>query len=64
MVAGEVLERHGASEHHHVERELLRPEVVVEEVHGEHEQSRQQRLLAVKDRGDIEYVFSEKVSNT
>jgi hypothetical protein len=37
-----------------LERELVGPEVVVEEVHGEQEHHRQEGFLAVEDRRHVE----------
>ena len=46
--------RDAAGEDHHVHRELLRPEVAVEEVDREDEADREQRLFAVDEQRDVE----------
>ncbi len=45
---------HDTGEDHRIHRELVGPEVGVEEVHGEDERHRQQRLVAVDDRGHVD----------
>ena len=55
MLALEFFQRHLAGEHQDIEREFVRPPVIVEEVHGEQEARRQHRFLAVEDGGDVEH---------
>ena len=62
MLAAEMLQAHGAGEHHDLERELVGPEVVVEEVHREQEHDRQERLLAVEDGGDVEHPARQELA--
>src|SRR5665647_789436 len=49
VVMLEFLDREGAGKHDHFQRELVWPEVVVEEVNGEQELYRQERLFAMED---------------
>ena len=55
MVALELLDRQAAGEHHDVRRrQLVGPEVVVEEVHREQEHHRQEGFLGVEDGRHVE----------
>ena len=52
----ELFQRLGAGEHHDIRRrQLVRPEVVVEEVHREQEHGGQEGFLAVHQRGHVEH---------
>src|SRR5450759_2793240 len=55
MLALEFFERHLTGEHEDIEREFVRPPVIVEEVHAEQEPGGQHRFLAVENGGDVEY---------
>ncbi len=54
MVGLELFQRHGAREHHNFNGELVRPEVVVEEMHGEQEHHREERFFTMEDGRDVE----------
>src|SRR3546814_9153062 len=54
MLMLQLVQRHGAGEHHPIQWELVRTEVVVEEVHGEQEHHREERFFAMEDRRDVE----------
>jgi hypothetical protein len=55
VFALELFERHRTGEHDHVERELVRPPVIHEIVHGEQISGGKYGLVAMGDCGDIEY---------
>ena len=54
LVPLELGHRHPPREHDRVHRELLRPEVGVEEVDGEDEAGGEERLVGVHDGGDVD----------
>ena len=55
VLALEFFERHLAGEHEDIKRELVRPPVIIKEVHGEQEPGGQHRFLAVEDGGEVEH---------
>src|SRR5271157_1446670 len=56
----ELFQRLAARKHHRIDGKSLRPEVGVEEVHGEDESHGQQRLVTVDDGGHVDQPAGEQ----